>query len=97
MKWVNISRMFPTKEGKYLVCCASADPEKPFITTAWFHPLKTDDDCDDPDYQMWSLILPHWANSITHWAFLVPPKDLKKDRHVMKFVTVSQLRKRGDS
>jgi hypothetical protein len=65
MKWYDINKDTPFRDGKYIVHCKSADPEKPFVHMAWY----------DPCFG-WSLLPATWIDAITHWMPLPnPPKD----------------------
>jgi hypothetical protein len=58
----------PEEEGLYFVYAPSADPKKPFMTTAWW----------STDNKQWELIIKVWGEAITHWAKQVPPNMLVK-------------------
>lgn len=60
--WVDAEHVVPAFEGRYLVYGPSADPEHPFLYTAWFAP-------DDG----WSLLPDPIIRSITHWMEIPPP------------------------
>lgn len=63
--WVRVEDGLPTEEKKYLVHCPSADPDKPLIATAWYH----------PEEREWSLIPEYWAKGIRHWQAIPDPPE----------------------
>ncbi len=67
-EWIPLSERLPPRDDRYLVYAPSADPDKPMILIAWFH----------PDSKKWSLILEIWSSAITHWMEVPgPPKETR--------------------
>ena len=57
MKWIEMKKELPTKDGIHFVYAKSADPEKPFMSTAWWSPKN----------KRWELLPTVWSKAITHW------------------------------
>lgn len=58
----------PTVGNRYLIHSPSADPDKPLIAIAWFH----------PEDGSWSLVPEYWTEAITHWAVVPGPPEVGK-------------------
>jgi len=64
--WIDAKTNPPTQSGHYIIHAPSADPEKPFITMAWY-------DLND----RWTLLPKCWCDAITHWTHKPnPPKSV---------------------
>jgi hypothetical protein len=65
-EWISVKDRLPDEDGKVIVHCPSADPDKPLIAMAWY----------DPRGFGWSLLPEVWIRAIRHWMPLPsPPKD----------------------
>jgi hypothetical protein len=63
VEWVPLAERMPAKDGRYLIYAPSADPGKPLIAVAWYHPAERE----------WTLIPYPWANVVTHWMEVPTP------------------------
>jgi hypothetical protein len=63
MKWIQFNTQKPSDDGMHLIYAPSADPQRPFIATAWW---------SEPN-QQWEMLIDYWANAVTHWMPLPTP------------------------
>lgn len=65
MEWIDATKRQPDKSGRYLVYAKSMDTDKPFYAVAFYDLVSLS----------WVGIPTIWANAISHWMLIVPPKD----------------------
>jgi hypothetical protein len=63
--WISIDDRLPAVDGPVLIHAETADENKPLIVIAWY----------DPGGHGWSLIVPCFIPSITHWMPLPEPPE----------------------